>query len=577
MPAWPYVNRADDRRSLEALRQGDGEAIAGLYDAYADRLADYAHSLLNDQDRAADAVRRAFAAARAGGRRPSDPGRLRGWLYGLVRLQCAARDRGGAAPVAVLDDPADPRTAALVRDALAELGSGDREILHLSVRHGLTPAETRSVLRLTSWQAAARLARARDRMENAAAAVVLPERGRAYCPDLSALVESAPAGSPGTLLRRRLIRHIAGCERCADGRRRHVSAERLLDAIPIAYPPLSLRQTVLADDAGDVPAATATPATAAVATVAALPEQPEERREERREERPGVRRVGRRASQRGVRRVDRRADRRGRRRRSGPNRWRGLSRWRRLSRRKEPGRWSRPGHPSGQGAALAALACALVLVGVLVVSRWHVAADGVTDMPLAVPAPHVVGDRPGAAPPTPSSTPAFTRSPEPAASPGDPARPRRSPAAHPSPSARRTPDSRPSRTPTATAARHPATSPARGRLASASPRRAPLLSVSCPGGLGRAGAAAITLYARDAAMAWTATVPEGVVLRPGRGRLRAGASGRITLTVADPAAAGSALVTFHSAGGNPYCRVSWQGASPSPAAEETLGTGEWTE
>ncbi|WP_433421358.1 RNA polymerase sigma factor [Microtetraspora malaysiensis] len=339
MPAWPYVNRADDRRSLEALRQGDGEAIAGLYDAYADRPADYAHSLLDDQDRAADAVRRAFAAARAGGRRPTDPGRLRGWLYALVRLQCASRDRGRAAPVAVLDDPADPRTAALVRDALAELGPGDREILHLSVRHGLTPAETGSVLRLTSRQAAVRLARARDRMENAAAAVVLPERGRAYCPDLSALVESAPAGSPGTLLRR--------CLAYADGRPSPGD-------VVCARPPR-----------GRLPPAGS----------------------------PAVGELPRRAR--------------------------------------------RPGRPSGQGA--------------------------------------------------------------------------------------------------------------------------------------------ITLYARDAAIAWTATVPEGVVLRPGQGRLRAGASGRITLTVADQASAGSALVTFHSASGNPYCRVSWQGASPSPAAEEIVGTGEGTE
>ncbi|MFF4777316.1 RNA polymerase sigma factor [Microtetraspora fusca] len=526
MPAWPYINRADDRRSLEALRRGDGEAVAGLYDAYADRLADYAHSLLDDQDRAADAVRRAFAAARAGVRRPTAPARLRAWLYALVRLQCAARDRGRAAPVAVLDDPADPGTAALVRDALAELGPGDREILHLSVRHGLTPAETGSVLGLTSRQAAARLARARGRMENAAAAVVLPERGRAHCPDLSALVESAPVGSPGTLLRRRLIKHIAGCERCADGRRRHVSAERLLDAIPIAYPPLSLRPTVLADG---------------------VPERPEEQPEEGPEKRPGIRR--------GVRR----ADRRGRRRRSEPGHRSGPIR------RSGPGRWNRRSRPSGQGAALAALACALVLIGALVVTRWQVAADGVTDLPLAVPAPRPVGDLPGAAPPTPSPT----RSPEPDASPGDPARPRRSPAA------RRTPDSRPPRTPTA--ARPPVTSPSRSRPAFASPRRAPLLSVSCPGGLGRAGAGAITLYARDAAMAWTATTPEGVVLRPGRGRLRAGASGRITLTVTDPASAGSALVTFHSAGGNPYCRVSWQGAPPSPDTEQTAATDEETE
>ncbi|WP_281196877.1 sigma factor-like helix-turn-helix DNA-binding protein, partial [Microtetraspora niveoalba] len=176
------------------------------------------------------------------------------------------RERGRAAAVAVLDDPADPRTAALVRAALADLGPGDREILSLSVRHGLTPAEAGSVLGLSSRQAAARLARARDRVENAAAAVVLPEKARAHCPDLSALVESGPAGPPGPVLRKRLTRHIAGCEVCAEGRRRHVSAERLLDAIPIAYPPLSLRPAVL-----DPPAPNTTPPSTRNATAPFTP------------------------------------------------------------------------------------------------------------------------------------------------------------------------------------------------------------------------------------------------------------------------------------------------------------------
>uniref|UniRef100_UPI000AB4B28C RNA polymerase sigma factor n=1 Tax=Microtetraspora niveoalba TaxID=46175 RepID=UPI000AB4B28C len=103
MPAWPNVSRADERRLLDALRRGDAEALAGLYDAYADRLADYTHSLLDDQDRAADAVRRTFVAARAGVRRPKDPARLRAWLYALARSRCPARERGRAAAVAVLD------------------------------------------------------------------------------------------------------------------------------------------------------------------------------------------------------------------------------------------------------------------------------------------------------------------------------------------------------------------------------------------------------------------------------------------------------------------------------------------
>lgn len=250
MPEWPNVGSADDARLSDALRRADAHAPASLYDAYAARLSDYAHALLGDGHRAADAVHDALVAAWGHAGRLAEPARLRAWLYALVRFQCATRagitppHGAPTGPGVAADEAADPELAAGVAEALAELARPEREVLELAVRHGLSPAEVGAVLGLTSRQTAARLARAKDHLENAAAAVVLARTGRAHCPDLSAMLDSIEGPLP-ELLRKRLARHIAGCEVCTEGRRRRVSAERLLDLRPIAFPPLSLRRRVI--------------------------------------------------------------------------------------------------------------------------------------------------------------------------------------------------------------------------------------------------------------------------------------------------------------------------------------------
>ncbi|MEU7856484.1 sigma-70 family RNA polymerase sigma factor [Nonomuraea sp. NPDC049141] len=230
---------------------GAVEGAAKLYDAYAERLHDYACSLTGERDAAADSVHDALVTAHGCVSRLKEPGRLRAWLYALTRFQAAARlaHRSGSArsdsvPLPVFDEPEDPELAELVHDALGELRMSEREVLELSLRHGLTPAEVGAVLGLTSRQAATRLGRARDHLENGAAAVILARTGRAHCPDLSALLDSWE-GPLTPLLRRRLSGHISGCEVCTEGRHRQVAAARLLDLVPVAFPPISLRRRVV--------------------------------------------------------------------------------------------------------------------------------------------------------------------------------------------------------------------------------------------------------------------------------------------------------------------------------------------
>ncbi|MDA0636832.1 sigma-70 family RNA polymerase sigma factor, partial [Nonomuraea sp. MCN248] len=243
MPGWPAVDRAHDLELVAALRRGDRGAPERLYDAYGDRLHDYAASLLGDR-RAADAVHDAVVTAQGCADRLREPARLRAWLYALVRFQAMARLGSRRVAAAPPDDPDDAELAEVVAVTLGELRRSEREILELSLRHGLTPAETAAVLGLTSRQAANGLRRSRDLLENAAAAVVLARTGRAHCPELSALLDSWE-GPLTPVLRRRLVAHIGGCEVCTERRRRQVSAARLLEMLPVAYAPFSLRERVL--------------------------------------------------------------------------------------------------------------------------------------------------------------------------------------------------------------------------------------------------------------------------------------------------------------------------------------------
>jgi RNA polymerase sigma factor (sigma-70 family) len=249
VPGWPTVDRADDQELVDALRRADTDAPAKLYDSYGERLHDYAYALIEQREAAADAVHDALVTAQGCVERLREPVRLRAWLYALTRFQVRARMAHRNTPVdgLPLPDPErqeDPELADLVRETLGELSGNEREVVELSLRHGLTPGEVGAVLGLTSRQAATRLGRARDHLEIAAAAVVLARTGRAHCPDLSAMVDSWE-GPLTPLLRRRLSGHIGGCEVCTEGRHRQVSAVRLLDLVPVAFPPISLRRRVI--------------------------------------------------------------------------------------------------------------------------------------------------------------------------------------------------------------------------------------------------------------------------------------------------------------------------------------------
>ncbi|HJR90449.1 MAG TPA: sigma-70 family RNA polymerase sigma factor, partial [Aeromicrobium sp.] len=138
-----------DAELVARVLDGDRDAFATVYDRYADRLYDFAHSMLRNSADASDAVADAFVTFAEKLPQLRDPDRLRPWLYAIVRTQCLhrikARNRfaydGDEQMVEMADHAIAPDDAVatsalqqLVWDAAAGLAERDRALLDLHLR-----------------------------------------------------------------------------------------------------------------------------------------------------------------------------------------------------------------------------------------------------------------------------------------------------------------------------------------------------------------------------------------------------------------------------------------------------------
>ena len=169
-----------DAELVAGVLAGDQAAFAEVYDRYADRLYDFANSMLRNREDAADAVADAFliCAEKLGQLR--EPDRLRPWLYAIVRTECLARIRGRGR-IAFggddrLDDMADTAPAAddlaaaselqkLVWHAAGGLAERDRALLDLHLRQGLDGADLGEAMGTSAANAYVMMTRLRGQLE----------------------------------------------------------------------------------------------------------------------------------------------------------------------------------------------------------------------------------------------------------------------------------------------------------------------------------------------------------------------------------------------------------------------------
>jgi RNA polymerase sigma factor (sigma-70 family) len=201
------VEDRDLAAALVAGRPGTplgSQALAALYDTYADRLFAYAVSVLRDRDLAADALHDALLVAHDRAEQLRDPGRLRAWLFAITRNEClrilrarsryADQEEATDMPDTTVDLDAGlarEEAAALVAAGMGALSATDRDVLALALRHDLDPSDVSAALGVSANQAHARLSRARASLERAIGAVLLARTRGRDCPELAAILAAA--------------------------------------------------------------------------------------------------------------------------------------------------------------------------------------------------------------------------------------------------------------------------------------------------------------------------------------------------------------------------------------------------
>ncbi len=249
---------------VSGVLAGDRQAFAGVYERYADRLYDFAFSMLRSREEASDCVADSFVVMAEKIGQLRDPAALRPWLYSVVRNEClralrgrarlahddewleAMPDQGDGPEQQVERDAVQEELRELVWDAIAGLNDRDRSLLDLHLRQGLEGAELAAAMDVSTANSYVMLSRARDQVERALGALLIARRGSEDCDELGELL-SGWDGSFSPLIRKRVARHIDGCDVCERRRRLMVSPLALLGGVPAFAAPAALKDRVLDD------------------------------------------------------------------------------------------------------------------------------------------------------------------------------------------------------------------------------------------------------------------------------------------------------------------------------------------
>lgn len=256
--------RVPDAELVVRARAGDRDAFAAIYDRYGDRLHDFCWSMLRNRDDAADATQDAFVRVVEKLGQLRDPAMLRPWLYSIAKREALARlkVRQRQVPDDSVPERADPsagpETTAgehelrdLVWAAAAGLGDRDRVLLDLHLRQGLDGAELADAAGVPTRNVYVLLGRLRQQVERSLGALLVARLGRADCTELDAILAGWD-GRFSALVRKRVARHVDGCDTCGERRRTAASPLALLATVPAMVAPPELREIVLRSfDASD--------------------------------------------------------------------------------------------------------------------------------------------------------------------------------------------------------------------------------------------------------------------------------------------------------------------------------------
>lgn len=156
-----------DSRPFEAVREAGREQLVSLMDRYECPLFNFLMILLRDRDAAQDCAQDAFLRAYEHLQRGRQVNAA--WLYRVARnraIDDLRRRKRIRADLGQIERMADPDTSVLagpVRQALAQLSPGDRELIYLFDIDGFDAREIGEMLGISRNAVHVRVFRARER------------------------------------------------------------------------------------------------------------------------------------------------------------------------------------------------------------------------------------------------------------------------------------------------------------------------------------------------------------------------------------------------------------------------------
>src|SRR3954464_204066 len=237
--AWCIMFGVGTETLAVRLRSGERGAFAEIYNQFAEPVLGLCIVLLRDRDDAADAMQDTFVVVAQRIDQLRDPERLRPWIFAIARHLCFRRiaQRRRTTPVETVpdidltdDDPTDRLAVAevtnLVWDAASGLNDRDRAVLYLNTREGLDGAALAAALGIRQANPHSLISRAKRQLDRAIGVLLVARCGRLDCASLDGILEDWN-GTLSPLLRKRVGRHIDGCDVCKSTRLRAIAASTI--------------------------------------------------------------------------------------------------------------------------------------------------------------------------------------------------------------------------------------------------------------------------------------------------------------------------------------------------------------
>ncbi|MDE0801754.1 MAG: sigma-70 family RNA polymerase sigma factor [Acidimicrobiales bacterium] len=249
-----------DAALVELVRRDPAVGWAAIWDTHGAALHGYCRRLLDDSADADDVVADVFLVASQRLDQLRDPDALRAWLFSISRRSVQRRWRARSRTV-----PVDPHGAAVMShatdtsvDELSSVGASDagelvdaasaglsvedRELLALTLGADLDTAEVARITGQKQSAVSVRVTRLKDTVARAAGALLVARHHRRDCDVLDDVLASWD-GAFDPLWRKRIARHVEGCDTCDERRRGAVAA--FASPLLLAPAPHGLRERVL--------------------------------------------------------------------------------------------------------------------------------------------------------------------------------------------------------------------------------------------------------------------------------------------------------------------------------------------